>query len=296
MSGWTAVTDRDERTPTAGEAGRSEPYDREIERDPDVESVPGAFERAIEEGHARLTRTWPSLIATGAVGGLDVGVGVMALLVVRQATGAPLLGALAFPIGFIALTLGNSELFTENFLVPVAAVVARRAGPLLLVRLWIATLVANIAAGWIVAWLIVQALPDVAPVAREVSHDYLAPGIGVRSFASAVLGGMIITLMTWLLHSTRSMTAKLVAAYGLAFVLVAGPLEHSIVGSLEMFAALISGADFGYLDWLGFLGWAVLGNLVGGLGLVTTLRLVQVGRDEIENEQAVSALDVPDSA
>lgn len=85
------------------------------------------------------------------------------------------------------------------------------------------------------------------------------------------------------------MPAKLLAAYALAFVLVAAPLGHSIVGSLERFTALIAGADFGYADWLGFVGWAALGNLIGGIGLVTTLRLVQVGRIEIDREQAVSS-------
>ncbi len=49
---------------------------------------------------------------------------MLALLVVKQATGNDLLAAVAFSIGFIALTLAGSELFTENFLVPVAALAA----------------------------------------------------------------------------------------------------------------------------------------------------------------------------
>ena len=52
-----------------------------------------------------------------------------------------------------------------------------------------------------------------------------------------------------------------------------------------MFGALIHGADFGYADWLGALAWAALGNMVGGLGLVTVIRLVQVGSEKIESEQ-----------
>lgn len=262
---------------------------REIEREPAVENVPAAFERAIDEGATRSERSWHALIATGAVGGFDVGVGVLALLVVREATGSALLGALAFPIGFVALTLGNSELFTENFFVPVAAVIARRVRIRQLIRLWVVTLVMNIVAGWIVACLIVTALPDLASVASEASRDYLDPGIGTQSAASALLGGMVITLMTWLLHSTPSMPAKLIAAYSLAFALVAGPLAHSVVGTLELFVALIGGAPFGYGDWLGFVAWAGLLNLLGGIGLVTTLRLVQIGRQEIESERAVTA-------
>ena len=42
------------------------------------------------------------------------------------------------------------------------------------------------------------------------------------------------------------------------------------------FAALQAGAPFGYLDWLGLAAFAALGNMLGGLGLVTILRLLQV--------------------
>src|SRR4051794_34074872 len=80
-----------------------------------------AFERTVDEGEMRLTRTWPGLLATGTVGGFDVSAGVFALLIVEHETHNTLLAALAFGIGFIALTLANSELFTENFLVPIAA-------------------------------------------------------------------------------------------------------------------------------------------------------------------------------
>src|SRR3954463_1171351 len=85
------------------------------------------LQRTVDEGVFRLHRTWPALLATGLVGGADVGVGVFALYIVKADTDSELLGALAFGIGFIALTLANSELFTENYLVPIAAVLAQKA-------------------------------------------------------------------------------------------------------------------------------------------------------------------------
>ncbi len=93
-----------------------------------------------------------------------------------------------------------------------------------------------------------------------------------------------MTLLTWMERGTSSVGAKLVAAVAVAFVLAAPPLNHAIVSSLEMFAALQSGARFGYADWLGAASWAALANLVGGLGLVTTLRLVQVGKRAMSEE------------
>lgn len=91
--------------------------------------------------------------------------------------------------------------------------------------------------------------------------------------------------MTWMERGTDSMPAKLVAAAAAAFLLAAGHLNHVIVVSLEVFAALHGGAPFGYADWLAAAAWAALGNAVGGLGLVTALRVVQVGADVIAEER-----------
>lgn len=219
------------------------------------------------------------------MGGIDVSIGVFALLLVHAETRNVLLSAIAFGTGFIALTLANSELFTENFLVPIAAVVAGKSNATALVRLWVGTAIMNLAGGWVMMAVVLTALPRLASAAVEVARFYPDLGIGREAFALAILGGAAITLMTWMERSTASVPAKLVAAVMIAFLLAAAPLNHVIVVSLEMFAALQAGAPFGYADWLGVLGWASLGNLVGGVGLVTVLRLVQVGRERMEQEK-----------
>ena len=51
---------------------------------------------------------------------------------------------------------------------------------------------------------------------------------------------------------------------------------HSILDSLLIFGALHTGdAPFGYLDWLRWFSYTVTGNVLGGLLLVTLLRLVR---------------------
>ena len=42
------------------------------------------FDRLVDEGEQRLGRSWLGLAATGFLGGLDVGVGVLALLLVEH--------------------------------------------------------------------------------------------------------------------------------------------------------------------------------------------------------------------
>jgi formate/nitrite transporter FocA (FNT family) len=249
------------------------------ESDPELEST---FQSAVEEGTLRLRRSLPTLLATGLVGGIDLSIGVIALIVVEHETGSHLLGALAFTIGFIALTLARGELFTENFLVPVAAIIAHQARIRELVRLWVGTLVLNLVGGWVVMGLLMSSVPDLGSTAIELAEFYPDLGIGWRSFALGLLGGAVITVMTWMERNSETQGPRIVAAIAASFVLAAVPLNHVIVGSHEMFAALHVGAPFGYLDWFVAMLWSMLGNVVGGLLLVTLVRFVQVGRGPIE--------------
>src|SRR3954465_638489 len=104
-----------------------------------------------EEGERRLQRRPIGLAATGVVGGIDVMLGVMALAVVSGALAVSLPeqiahvgGSLFFGIGFAMLIVGRSELFTENFLVPVGAVLRGTHRVADLLRLWGATMVGNL--------------------------------------------------------------------------------------------------------------------------------------------------------
>ena len=220
------------------------------------------------------------------MGGIDVSIGLLAKFTVEHATGSRLLGALAFGIGFIALTLANSELFTENFMVPVNAVVAGQATVRSLFRLWGGTLVANLVGGWIFAGLIVAAAPDLRETAVHAGTRAAEHGFVGSTIAAAVLGGTIITLMTWMERGTSSVGGKLVAAVSAAFLLGSGVVVHAVVNTLEMFAALHVGAPFGYLQAAKMLGFVTLGNMVGGLGFVTLLRLVQVGSDTVREHRS----------
>src|SRR5947199_5165824 len=108
----------------------------------------------VAEGTQRLHRTWRGVMVTGFFGGTEVAMGVLAYLSVLDATHDPLLAGLAFSIGFLALLLGRSELFTEGFLVPVTTVAAKRASVGQLLKLWSGTLSANLVGGWLIMWLV----------------------------------------------------------------------------------------------------------------------------------------------
>jgi formate/nitrite transporter FocA (FNT family) len=246
------------------------------ERDGPLEDeLQESFDQVVDEGAERLNRRLLVVLVTGFFGGLEVGLGVLAYLAVLHQTHDHLLAGLAFGVGFVALLLAHSELFTENFLMPVAAVVAREGTVLQLARLWVGTLLANLVGGWLFMWLVVLAFPEWRATIGEAGSTYATAPLEVRTLVLAVLAGSTITLMTRMQQGTDSVPAKIVAAMIGGLLLAGLGLFHSVLDSLLIFGAIDAGSGVGYLDWLRWFGYTLVGNLVGGLLLVTALRLVR---------------------
>jgi formate/nitrite transporter FocA (FNT family) len=252
---------------------------------PIEDELEDAFNRMIAEGTQRLHRPWREVLTTGFFGGTEVAMGVLAYLSVLAATHDPLVAGLAFSVGFLALLLGRSELFTEGFLVPVTTVAAKRASVGQLVKLWSGTLVANLAGGWVIMWLVMTAFPKLRTQTIESARHFIEAPLSAESLSLAVLGGMVITLMTRMQHGTDSVPGKIAAAIAGAFLLAGLQMFHSILDSLLIFGALTSGkAPFGYFDWLAWFGYTLAGNIAGGLVLVTLLRLLR-SKDRLLQER-----------
>lgn len=251
---------------------------------PEEDELAQAFDRIVSEGAQRLHRTWREVLTTGLAGGLEVGIGVVALLAVYAETGSHLLAGLAFSVGFIALLLARSELFTEGFLVPVTAVVSGRADVGQLAKLWSGTLVANLLGGWLVMWVVVHALPELGATAVESSLEFVDAPLDLQSVCLAFLAGSVITLMTRMQHGADTEGGKIVAAVAGAFVLAGLVLFHSILDSLIIFAGIHAGGPVDHSDWIAWFWYTTLLNMAGGLGVVTLLRLVR-SKDLIERER-----------
>ena len=258
---------------------------------PIEDELEDAFNRMVDEGTQRLHRSWREVLVTGFFGGTEVAMGVLAYLSVLAATGNQLLAGVAFSIGFLALLLGRSELFTEGFLIPNTTVAAKRAGIGQLIAFWSGTLVANLAGGWVLMWLIMLAFPKLHEQTIESAEHFVTAPVSAETIALSLLGGMAITLMTRMQHGTDSVFGKIAAAVAGAFLLAGLQMFHSILDSLLIFGALATGeAPFGYLDWLGWFGYVVIGNIIGGLGLVTLLRLLR-SKDRIKEERTEAEAD-----
>ncbi|MDQ6716155.1 MAG: formate/nitrite transporter family protein [Actinomycetota bacterium] len=254
------------------------------EHDLNEDELDEAVDRIVELGKPRLHRSFFMQVLTGGVGGGELGLGILAMFVVEHQTGSVLLGALAFSVGLLALLLGHSELFTEGFLVPVTTVAAKEGTMTQLGKLWAGTFIGNMVGGWVSVGLIVVGFPELHELMLDKGRVYAEVGLGWRSLALAVLAGAAMTLLTRMHNGTDDDVAKSIATVAIAFVIAGTGVLHSVLDSLVMFGAILSGSPtVGYLDWLGFVWWVVLGNMAGGILLVTATRLVR-SRDRLQEQ------------
>jgi formate-nitrite transporter family protein len=243
------------------------------------------YERTKEEGGRRLQRPPLEMVSTALAAGFDIVSGIVALALVmtqlehwtgREA--AHVFGCVAFGIGFVFLIVGRAELFTENFLVPVAGLSRReRSTWWALARLWTISPIFNVLAG-LVAILFLSA-HSVLPYGTGATLIDVAGRVHANGtlalFFSAVFAGALITAMTWFVEGQTSMLVRVVVAWIAGALLALGSFNHVIVVTLE----LIFGYRFGSrMDWSFIAGnffLAAAGNMVGGIVLVTLNRLTQ---------------------
>lgn len=253
------------------------------------ESPGELWEHGLEQGEQRLNRSPLAAAATGFVGGFDVMIGVAIanvlagrLAIVMPDKLATTLGASVFGIGFVLITLGRSELFTENFLIPVGAVLEGRRPARQLPVLWLATLGSNLLGMFVLALILSEStvLNRSAVFAVGRTATLLAERTPEAAFLSGVVAGLVMTLWTWLGLAIRTDVARVIVAMAIGFTIAAPTMNHVIVGSGEMMFGLLGGhtrATWGDAG-ANFL-LALAGNLIGGTLFVTLTRFLQVRTD-----------------
>jgi formate/nitrite transporter FocA (FNT family) len=186
-------------------------------------------------------------------------------------------GKMFYPLGFIVVILGRSQLFTENTLYPVALVLEEKKHFWKTVRLWATVLPANVLGA--LAFAAIAALTSalkpeivqaIAGLGLEAIHNPAA-----TIFWSGVMGGWIIATVAWLVSGSHSITGSVMIIWMLTFVVGLGNFAHCIATSGEILTAILIGkaAWFSYFAWLLP---AVSGNICGGVGMVTLLEYGQV--------------------
>ncbi len=244
-------------------------------------TAPEILEAALENARGELQRSIRKLALAGIAGGITMGLTGLGVACVRSLIGAErwaeLVAYLAYPLGFIVVIIGRAQLFTENTLYPVVLVLDERRHLTRMLRLWAVVFVANVCGAWIFALLTArtQALrPEVLSqlVQLGITASTGTPG---HIFWSGVIGGWLIALVAWTVTASHWTIGQLAMIYLLTFVVGVGHFSHCIASSCEILTAV----EFGRVSHLTFFQWlffATLGNICGGVFIVSLLNYGQV--------------------
>ena len=249
-------------------------------------------------GEDELKRSSAGLAFSGIAAGSTLGLTglavAIALVTVGDVTGAALIAGLFYPLGFIAVIVGRQQLFTENTLFPVILVLEERRHLRDTARLWAVVLAGNQVGAAVFGAIagLTPALPvDVADQLAELGVKAAEGGFATL-FWSGVVGGWIIALMAWMVSGAQGTIAQIAIVFVMTVPLGLGGFAHSVAGAGEILTATWAG-DLGSGEYVAWLVPATLGNIVGGVVLVTLLNYAQVigaGRD-----RELSTLSVDDA-
>ena len=232
------------------------------------------------EGTEELERPSSSVWWSGIAAGLTMGCSMIAqgILEARlpDAPWRDLVAAFGYCLGFLFVTMGRQQLFTETTLTVMLPVLHKTHGPSDLLRYWAIVFVGNIVATLLFAAAVTipQLFPaDVANSFAKLGTDAAAPGF-LPVLIKAVFAGWLIALMVWLLPAASS--AKFIVIIAVTWLIAVAKFSHVIAGSAETAFAAMHG-DIGWGDYLmGFLIPALIGNSVGGVVFVALLNHAQV--------------------
>lgn len=214
------------------------------------------------------------LLIRGGLSGALLGFATTLALTGTAQTGAGIVGALIFPVGFVMIVLLGLELVTGNFAVVPLAVLERKITMTHLWRNWSWVFLGNLIGSLLYAVLFAKTLTPSAPLVKslitiseaktlgyaKLGYDGLASG-----FVKAILCNWMVTLGVVMSFTSQSTIGKIAAMWLPILTFFAQGFEHSVVNMFVIPAGMIVGAPVSIRDW-----WlwnqipVTLGNIFGG--------------------------------
>ena len=236
------------------------------------------------EGTDELDRPSSSVAWSGLAAGLTMGCSMLGQgLLVSKLPDAPwreLVAAFGYSLGFLFVTMGRQQLFTETTLTVMLPVLHRSHGIADVSRYWAIVFVTNIVATLLFA--AAASIPglfqlETVRAFSDLGVKAVAPGFGLV-LLKAVFAGWLIALMVWLMPAAAS--ARFFVIIAVTWLIAVTEFSHVIAGSVEGAFAAIHGAIGWDSYFVSFLLPAFIGNSIGGVVFVALLNHAQV-KEEI---------------
>lgn len=240
------------------------------------------LKQQIIDGQETYDKAPLSILTSSFAAGLEIGLGYLLLCSlyfflqgkVAEDTLFKSL-ALVYPFGFILVILGQSILFTEHTSLLALPVLNKKRSVGSLLKLWGLVITGNLVGGYLMAALLIYIGPkmhlfdlsnvtDIAIHTKDVALHVL--------LISAILAGWVMGLLSWLVAASKDTISRIVIIFILMAALSFTGLHHSIVGSVEVFAGMLTSPSISFPDYLVFESVALLGNAFGGVVFVALLK------------------------
>jgi formate/nitrite transporter FocA (FNT family) len=287
--GATGVRDPEQEHEGEQESGQEQ--DEQRERQDQIKEAKSldaktTYEVIRQEGLMELDRPTSALFWSGLAAGLSMGFSFLAEGLLRshlpEADWRPLVAKLGYSVGFAIVIIGSQQLFTENTLTPVLPLLARRTKECLrnVLRLWGAVLIANLLGALLFALSLGRLAvvePSVHGALGDIAHEAMQFDVPV-TLLHAVYAGWLIALMVWMLPAVKG--GRLGVVVLMTYLIGIGGFAHVIAGASEVFYAAIRGESSWREALFGYLAPTLVGNILGGVTLVTALNHAQATNGE----------------
>lgn len=240
----------------------------------------------VSDGDRELCRSNSALAWSGLAAGLSMGFSFIAQGIIYanlpDAPWRPLLVNFGYTFGFLAVIIARQQLFTENTLTAMLPLLTRRDFKTFVqvMRLWVIVLTTNLLGAHVVAWV----LGNTPAFSPKVQNAFLELGQHAAdvSFGTAVLRGIlagwIIALLVWMLAAVGSHSVAIIVF--MTYLVAAGNFTHIIAGSVEYLFLVMTGVKTWPMYLTGYMIPTLIGNVIGGVTLVSALNHAQVVTDE----------------
>jgi formate/nitrite transporter FocA (FNT family) len=266
--------------PQDNELQLSEPELQEAQERSSV-NVRVVYEAVRREGEDELGRSSSALAWSGLAAGLSMGFSLMIEGVLRSALPAaswtPLISKFGYSAGFLIVILGRQQLFTENTLTPILPLLRSRvrSAAVNVARLWVVVLLSNLAGALAIASVLARTgvfPPEIRANFAAIGRESMASGFGL-TILRGIFAGWLLALLVWLLPFAEH--ARFFVIVALTWMIGICGFTHVVAGSVEAFFLALNGAA----PWpaaFGYIVSALIGNIIGGVSLVSALNHAQV--------------------
>lgn len=254
-------------------------------------------ETMVRSGTAKGKLTVKDLLIRGTLSGALLGFATTLAFTAALQTGAPITGAILFPVGFVMIVLLGLELVTGNFALLPVANADGKINMSQVINNWLWVFIGNLLGSLLYAGLFVLAgpKPEMAEqivklaVTKTVAYEKLGSAGMTALFVKAILCNWMVTLGVVMAMTSQSTGGKVVAMWLPILTFFAQGFEHSVVNMFVIPTGMMLGAPVSMSQW-----WlwnqipVTLGNLVGGM-LFTGLALYVTHRKPVATAPIPSA-------